>query len=328
MGNIFCSEPIRGICKVLLRIVTQKCEIQRICSSGPNTALMTSAVARSFGMSKQMRDMNSIVLLHTTEFDPNELTLHVIQRKAIPNSDTVVKVNLRLCLDSILIANLTYQKITTLKNTAFDQSNEEHVYLLNSLWSNLFPDKRRKSNDIICDDWTEIGFQNRNPVTDLRGMGILSLVFLHNFTKNYNSQSRSLLLESLNPQRYFPFSAVGINLASFIMDLLNETRLDTIIYDTNIPSVSVSVSSGGTRENTYQIDRSIQAVCDVFSNLYIEFGRQWVAANPKQGVMAFPAIFKTFQKSIKDKKPRQMNVTDTSGIGSGNSNMSSKVYPQ
>ena len=47
----------------------------------------------------------------------------------------------------------------------------------------------------------------------------------------------------------------------------------------------------------------LNIVHNTFCDLFLRFGDIWVVANPKEGVMAFPRIFETFQMTIRKEYP-------------------------
>lgn len=55
----------------------------------------------------------------------------------------------------------------------FDDKNEEHVQYLKNLWKDVFPQEEWKG--LVGDHWKLMGFQGKNPTTDLRSMGVMGL---------------------------------------------------------------------------------------------------------------------------------------------------------
>lgn len=78
------------------------------------------------------------------------------------------------------------QWYVTLKNeftagAKLKYEEEFHSVMLEDLWELLKPGARRESR--ITKQWIDIGFQGADPVTDLRGTGLLGLKMLHSFVK-------------------------------------------------------------------------------------------------------------------------------------------------
>lgn len=61
---------------------------------------------------------------------------------------------------------------------------------------------------LLTDDWKQIGFQNKNPRTDFRGGGILSLHCLRYFIKKYPELFKQMLKDG---SEYFFISLSSIN---------------------------------------------------------------------------------------------------------------------
>ncbi|KAJ6771471.1 ENGULFMENT AND CELL MOTILITY [Salix koriyanagi] len=79
----------------------------------------------------------------------------------------------RICI------NLTPQQEERLKRLKhrmkvyFDASRPDHQDALRALWSATYPD--RELSGLISDQWKEMGWQGRDPSTDFRGAGFISL---------------------------------------------------------------------------------------------------------------------------------------------------------
>lgn len=75
--------------------------------------------------------------------------------------------------------------------------------------------------------WESIGFQGRDPATDLRGAGLLGLLQILAFLENYKifiKQSQELA-ESL----HFPLSITLINITTFVLIALKDNKLNALI---------------------------------------------------------------------------------------------------
>ena len=65
----------------------------------------------------------------------------------------------------------------------FDGANPEHQAYLRRLWSLAWPDEPWAG--VVHDKWTTIGFQRSDPVSDLRGAGLLGVRNIIHFVENY-----------------------------------------------------------------------------------------------------------------------------------------------
>ncbi|RUS77717.1 hypothetical protein EGW08_014529 [Elysia chlorotica] len=106
--------------------------------------------------------------------------------------------------------------------TPFDNDCAEHVRVLQTVYRCLtgskFDCQRYGSH------WEEIGFQGRDPATDLRGAGMLALLHLLFFLRDPTTRelSRDVYKLSLHPTQNFPFCVMGINLTRICIQVLRE----------------------------------------------------------------------------------------------------------
>jgi hypothetical protein len=77
------------------------------------------------------------------------------------------------------------------RKTHYDDADDAHVALLRRLWAAGFgggAEFERRS-----ERWTELGFQQADPVTDLRGGGLLSLEHFVAFAETHNAAFRDMV---------------------------------------------------------------------------------------------------------------------------------------
>ena len=67
-----------------------------------------------------------------------------------------------------------------------------------TLWKQLNPNTEIDS--LISEKWTDIGFQGKDPSTDFRGMGLLSLENLVFLATVYTDHARNILSHSFHPK--------------------------------------------------------------------------------------------------------------------------------
>ncbi|DAZ98005.1 TPA: hypothetical protein N0F65_005163 [Lagenidium giganteum] len=214
--------------------------------------------------------------------------------------------NLRSCLHRCSFANRTFAQLFSLKDQPYDSSNAKHEATLEQLWSNLKPDVRR-SGGRITKEWGEIGFQGTDPMTDFRGMGILSLHQLVHFTAKYSVEAQRALADSNHPTRWYPFSVAGINITGFIVDLIRERLLDPLVYefaDVHNPGSDISLENG------------VNAVNDFYSTIFTRFNDLWVRSNPRDAMM-FPVIFNSLKDTIRHELKAQAHQRGNSASNMG-----------
>ncbi|XP_052312045.1 uncharacterized protein LOC7477020 isoform X2 [Populus trichocarpa] len=127
----------------------------------------------------------------------------------------------RICI------NLTPQQAKRLKRLKdrmkvyFDASRPEHQDALRALWSATYPD--RELSGLISDQWKEMGWQGRDPSTDFRGAGFLSLENLVFFAKTFSISFQHLLRKQGGKRSAweYPFAVAGVNITFMIMQMLD-----------------------------------------------------------------------------------------------------------
>lgn len=82
-----------------------------------------------------------------------------------------------------------------------------------------------QETDITKPDWTEIGFQGKDPATDFRAMGLLGLHQLHFFATRYPDLSQNIVSACKHPVKGYPFAITGINLTHLTLSLMREEHL-------------------------------------------------------------------------------------------------------
>ncbi|ONK77252.1 uncharacterized protein A4U43_C02F4640 [Asparagus officinalis] len=103
----------------------------------------------------------------------------------------------------------------------FDSSKRDHQEALRALWSATYPDQELLG--LISDQWKEMGWQGRDPSTDFRGAGFISLENLLFFAKTF-SASFQMLLNKQGGKRAtweYPFAVAGVNITFMIMQMLD-----------------------------------------------------------------------------------------------------------
>ncbi|GFS05604.1 ELMO domain-containing protein 3-like [Elysia marginata] len=123
-----------------------------------------------------------------------------------------------------LQADLVPQRdlVFCIASTPFDNDCREHIQVLQTVYRCLTGSKfdcQRYGNH-----WEEIGFQGRDPATDLRGAGMLALLHLLFFLRDPGTKdlARDVYKLSLHPTQNFPFCVMGINLSRICIQVLRE----------------------------------------------------------------------------------------------------------
>lgn len=167
--------------------------------------------------------------------------------------------------------NLTPQQEERLKRLKhrmkvyFDGSRPDHQEALRALWSATYPGQ--ELHGLISDQWKEMGWQGRDPSTDFRGAGFISLENLLFFSKTF-STSFQLLLKKQGGKRAaweYPFAVAGVNITFMIMQMLD---LDASKPRPFIRSVFLQMLS----ENEWAFDL-------LYCVAFVVMDKQWLERN-------------------------------------------------
>nr|XP_025961920.1 ELMO domain-containing protein 2 isoform X2 [Dromaius novaehollandiae] len=221
------SHYFRFWLKWILRLLTRKCELQRILDGSKEGARRTLSIEHSLDSSKSKVLRNAV---HVDEAEVEKCVRDVMKEKKIEQKNTGFKINLHICLLQISGYKKLYLNVESLRKVPYDADNEEHEEQLIELWNLLMPHENLKAR--ITKQWCDIGFQGDDPKTDFRGMGMLGLVNLVFFSKHYTSEARQILSRSNHPKLGYSYAIVGINLTEMAYSLLKNGALKSHLYNT------------------------------------------------------------------------------------------------
>lgn len=91
---------------------------------------------------------------------------------------------------------------------AFSSDNQRHENLLRKLWAATMEGEFEDSSQ----RWVELGFQSKNPRTDFRGGGVLSLHGLCYLGEQRRADLKVWLREAQSPESEYLFAAACINI--------------------------------------------------------------------------------------------------------------------
>lgn len=308
--TVAMDTHFRSLKKFILHQYTGRSEIARICAGNdPNyeaqhNPAMSWSVAKSLKLSKQLENhCRAVFMLQPFSILP--LKNAIIEVKGLlRDKSRLVIPNVTHCLQSLRMVNEIFQRLTASKNMAFNYDNVEHVELLESLWMHLKPNLLR-SKQRHSKEWGELGFQGLDPATDFRGMGLLGLEQLVYFSKQYPNEAIYLLdLSNDATMAYFPFAATSINITALVFQLFVDHRLHQYIFDRDdtLRLADSTSSPEGASDDPHCVAQGVALIHDLFCELYIDFGRVWVAKKPKD-LMDFPPIFAEFKAQLMERFP-------------------------
>lgn len=288
---LYCKLLWRGL-KFVLRKVTGRCELQRICYNNKHGARRTLKIESSLKFSKNELLQSAL----TVEPDRVEKTIDDIMalKKINPDTNPQLGISLGASLLQIVGYRALLVQVEKLRREPYDCENQEHEEMLLKLWKELRPDSPLTGR--ISKQWCEIGFQGSDPKTDFRGMGLLGLRNLLYFAEHDKATALQMLSDSLQPKHNegnsaewdqksidkaigYSFAIVGINITDLAYSLLLSGALKTHLYNV-APEMS-----------------GLQHFQQTFCYLMQEFHRFWVEEDPSD-IMEFNRVRAKFQRRI------------------------------
>ncbi|KAL7083400.1 hypothetical protein ABFS83_14G151300 [Erythranthe nasuta] len=106
-------------------------------------------------------------------------------------------------------------------DAAYDSSIPVHQEALRALWTAAFPGQ--ELHGLISDQWKEMGWQGKDPSTDFRGGGFISLENLLYFARNFPKSFQSLLWKQEGDRALweYPFAVAGVNITFMLIQILD-----------------------------------------------------------------------------------------------------------
>ncbi|XP_021899767.1 ELMO domain-containing protein A [Carica papaya] len=129
----------------------------------------------------------------------------------------------------------------------FDASKPDHQEALRALWYATYPGQ--ELHGLVSEQWKEMGWQGRDPSTDFRGAGFISLENLLFFAKTFPTSFQHLLKKQGGKRAAweYPFAVAGVNITFMIMQMLD---LDASKPRTFVKSIFLQMLS----ENEWAFD--------------------------------------------------------------------------
>ncbi|KAL8062353.1 hypothetical protein ABFX02_02G141100 [Erythranthe guttata] len=106
-------------------------------------------------------------------------------------------------------------------DVAYDSSVREHQEALRALWHAAFPGEELCG--LISEQWKEMGWQGKDPSTDFRGGGFISLENLLYFGRNFPKSFQDLLRKKEGDRAMweYPFAVAGVNITFMLIQILD-----------------------------------------------------------------------------------------------------------
>ncbi|XP_013616671.1 PREDICTED: ELMO domain-containing protein A isoform X1 [Brassica oleracea var. oleracea] len=127
----------------------------------------------------------------------------------------------RICSNMTPLQEERLKRLTKRMNNCFDASRADHQDALRALWSATYPEKKLEA--LISDQWKDMGWQGKDPSTDFRGGGFISLENLLFFAKTFPTSFQRLLKKQGGKRAAweYPFAVAGVNITFMIMQMLD-----------------------------------------------------------------------------------------------------------
>lgn len=214
------------------------------------------------------------------------LTLIITLKKINRAQESVFADSMFICLNQICGYTDLCHEVEQLRKEPYSSENTSHEKKLMQLWNLMMPNTPLKER--ISKQWGDIGFQGKDPQTDFRGMGVLSLENLLFFASTHTAAARKVLSHSHHPHFWFSYAIAGINITSLAVQFLN---------------------NGILRNHFYNCKQGRPTVVDfhqVYCYLFFEFSTFWIREEPAS-VMEFNRVRDKFA----DKITELLKNTDT-----------------
>ncbi|CAL9207328.1 unnamed protein product [Musa hybrid cultivar] len=131
------------------------------------------------------------------------------------DSDARLSFDLTPCQEECL------HKLQCRVDVAYESSKKEHQETLRTLWYAAYPGV--KLHGLISEQWKEMGWQGKDPSTDFRGGGFISLENLLFFARRYPKSFQDLLRKQEGNRALceYPFAVAGINVTFMLIQMLD-----------------------------------------------------------------------------------------------------------
>ncbi|KAF2315472.1 hypothetical protein GH714_039335 [Hevea brasiliensis] len=113
------------------------------------------------------------------------------------------------------------QKLQSRIDVTYDSSIPEHQEALRALWNAAFPEEELCG--LISEQWKEMGWQGKDPSTDFRGGGFISLENLLFFARYFPKSFQDLLQKREGDRSVweYPFAVAGVNITFMLIQMLD-----------------------------------------------------------------------------------------------------------
>ncbi|XP_010415316.1 PREDICTED: ELMO domain-containing protein A-like isoform X3 [Camelina sativa] len=127
----------------------------------------------------------------------------------------------RICSNLTPLQEERLKRLRKRMKNYFDASQPDHQDALKALWSATYPGEKLQA--LVSDQWKNMGWQGKDPSTDFRGAGFISLENLLFFAKTFSTSYQRLLKKQGGKRAAweYPFAVAGVNITFMIMQMLD-----------------------------------------------------------------------------------------------------------
>lgn len=125
-------------------------------------------------------------------------------------------------------SNETVIRVQLLALSKVQISSDEDTYLLEGTWRLI---KGSQPFNRYGLHWVDIGFQGRDPATDLRSTGVLSLLMMYMFGQRLPDYFRKVYSSSIDCHYEFPFAISLVKITGTYIKLLRKGKLQASSFE-------------------------------------------------------------------------------------------------
>ncbi|XP_010469207.1 PREDICTED: ELMO domain-containing protein A-like [Camelina sativa] len=130
-------------------------------------------------------------------------------------------------------------------DVSYDSSIPHHQEALKDLWKLAFPEQ--ELHGVVSNQWKEMGWQGKDPSTDFRGGGFISLENLLYFARKFSKSFQDLLRKQVGDRSVweYPFAVAGINITFMLIQMLDleAVKPRSVVGETFLRFLSVNESA-------------------------------------------------------------------------------------
>ena len=271
----------------VLWVFTGKTHTTRLLCSGSYSPKTTLEIKNIVMSESGFPETRALLLRHEkydVDFAVQTFYKEAGVRFGAPYFDASFRANTTRCFRQLLGTNVVLAVVDELKNTQYDRSNDEHEALLLQLWVHLKPNEELVARE--TDQWGDIGFQGRDPATDFRGLGVLSLSNLCYYAMHHTDEAIHCLLQNDVTRGGYPMAITGIQLSSLINDWTAKRLLDRQFFSVDVEDTDMTLE-----------ERALYFYQEFFCRVFTAFDSFYESKHP-ENLLQFPIILKEFEKSI------------------------------